>query len=95
LSSYFAWDNTGTRFQAKAIVTNGIFDQAKYSAYSPVFLSTTLILAYGIAFASFPSVFVHTFCSFVNFFLTLSRLLSLSSVVPKGYHAPIQAYTQR
>lgn len=64
LSSYLAWDNTGAPFSAKAIVTNGVFDQAKYSAYSPVFLSTTLILAYGISFASFPSVFVHTFLWF-------------------------------
>jgi len=64
ISSYLVFDNTGQIYQAKSIISNGVFDQAKYSAYSPVFLSTTLALAYGIAFAAFPSVFVHTFLWF-------------------------------
>ncbi|PPQ71007.1 hypothetical protein CVT26_014269 [Gymnopilus dilepis] len=64
ISSYVTFDNTGGLYQAKEIITNGIFDEAKYKAYSPVFLSTTLALAYGISFAAFPSVFVHTFLWF-------------------------------
>ncbi|KAF9015044.1 OPT oligopeptide transporter protein-domain-containing protein [Cyathus striatus] len=64
LSAYVSWDNTGMPYNASAIVTDGIFDQEKYSAYSPVFMSTTLLMAYGISFASFPSVFVHTFLWF-------------------------------
>ncbi|TFK30379.1 OPT-domain-containing protein [Coprinopsis marcescibilis] len=64
ISSYFSWDNTGGMYQAKEILTDGVFDLAKYQAYSPVFMSASLALAYGIAFAAFPSVFVHTFLWF-------------------------------
>ncbi|KAF8168231.1 OPT oligopeptide transporter [Crassisporium funariophilum] len=64
ISAYITWDNTGAPYQAKAIITDGIFDPVKYAAYSPVFMSTTLALAYGIAFAAFPAVFVHTFLWF-------------------------------
>jgi len=61
ISSTFAFDNTGQPYQSSTIVTDGIFDHAKYVAYSPVFLSATQALGYGIAFASFPAVLVHTF----------------------------------
>ncbi|KAJ3513061.1 hypothetical protein NLJ89_g3166 [Agrocybe chaxingu] len=64
ISAYISWDNTGMPYQAKQIVTDGIFDPEKYAAYSPVFMSVTLALAYGIAFAAFPAVFVHTFLWF-------------------------------
>ncbi|TFK41282.1 OPT oligopeptide transporter [Crucibulum laeve] len=64
LSAFVSWDNMGLPYQVENILTDGIFDPVKYAAYSPVFLSTTLVLAYGISFASFPSVFVHTFLWF-------------------------------
>ncbi|EAU93222.2 glutathione transporter [Coprinopsis cinerea okayama7 len=64
ISSYYSFDNTGNVYQVKEVLTDGVFDQAKYSAYSPVFMSTALALLYGIAFAAFPSVFVHTFLWF-------------------------------
>jgi OPT oligopeptide transporter protein len=38
-----------------------IFNQAKYEAYSPLFLSTTFALCYGISFATVTSVVVHTY----------------------------------
>lgn len=40
---------------------NLIFDQAKYEAYSPLFLSTTFALCYGVSFATVTSVIVHTY----------------------------------
>ncbi|KAJ2928830.1 hypothetical protein H1R20_g8122, partial [Candolleomyces eurysporus] len=52
-------------YDATAILTDGVFDQAKYDAYSPLYMSVTLPLASGIAFAAFPAVFVHTFCAYV------------------------------
>ncbi|RXW18921.1 hypothetical protein EST38_g6931 [Candolleomyces aberdarensis] len=64
ISSYLAWDNTGNMYNARAILTDGVFDQAKFDAYSPLYMSITLALAYGIAFAAFPAVFVHTFLWF-------------------------------
>ncbi|KAH6917448.1 glutathione transporter [Coprinopsis sp. MPI-PUGE-AT-0042] len=64
ISSYYSFDNTAMPYAAKDILTNGVFDLAKYEAYSPVYMSATLALAYGIAFAAFPSVFSHTFLWF-------------------------------
>ncbi|KAF5377622.1 hypothetical protein D9615_005109 [Tricholomella constricta] len=65
ISSYFSFDNTGSRYNARAIVTpDGFFNQEAYAAYSPLLMSTTLALAYGVAFAAFISIFVHTFLWF-------------------------------
>ncbi|PPQ62757.1 hypothetical protein CVT24_000451 [Panaeolus cyanescens] len=64
ISSRLAWDNTGMPYQASAVITDGRLDIAKYSAYSPVFMSVTLAIAYGISFATLPAVIVHTFLWF-------------------------------
>lgn len=61
ISSSVAFDNTGMAYNATRILTNGAFDVSKYVAYSPAYLSSTLAIAYGIAFAAFSSVIVHTF----------------------------------
>ncbi|KAG8220066.1 OPT oligopeptide transporter [Butyriboletus roseoflavus] len=60
MSALITFDNTGMPFNVTQIVTNGVLDIAKYEAYSPVFLPTTLAIAYGVAFAAFPSIVVHT-----------------------------------
>ncbi|KAF8898456.1 OPT oligopeptide transporter [Infundibulicybe gibba] len=64
MSAYTSWDNTASPYSPTAIITNGVFDVEKYKAYSPLYMSVTLILAYGISFASFAAVFVHTFLWF-------------------------------
>jgi OPT family small oligopeptide transporter len=64
MSTTFAFDNTGGMYQPANIITDGVFDGVKYAAYSPVFLTATQLLACGVAFAAFPSVFVHTFVWF-------------------------------
>lgn len=64
ISAYFSFDNTGNRYDPSAIVTDGEFDVAKYESYSPLFVSSTLAMAYGLAFAAFTSVLVHTFRKF-------------------------------
>lgn len=61
ISSSIAFDNTGNSYNPIQIITNGTFDLSKYEAYSPVFLSSSLAIAYGIAFASFTSLLVHAF----------------------------------
>ena len=55
------FDNTGTQYNFSAIVTNGTFDQAKYEQYSPMFLPITYAVSYGVIFAMYPAVIVHTF----------------------------------
>ena len=62
MSSYESFDNTGLPYDAAQIITNSQFDESKYLAYSPVYMPATLAVAYGVAFASFTSVIVHTFC---------------------------------
>lgn len=37
-----------------------IFDEAKYKSYSPIFLSSSYIISYGLSFAAITSTFVHT-----------------------------------
>ncbi|KAG1715802.1 hypothetical protein ID866_1378 [Astraeus odoratus] len=61
MSATITFDNTGMPYDPTQIVTNGVFDESKYSAYSPAFLPATLAIAYGVAFAAFASVIVHTF----------------------------------
>ena len=65
ISGHTALDNTGSPYTVKNIVTNGVFDPIKYTAYSPAFMPITLALAYGTAFAAFPALFIHTFCRFL------------------------------
>lgn len=61
ISSSVVFDNTGLSYNFTQVITNGLFDVTKYEAYSPAFLPATLAVAYGVAFASFTSVVVHTF----------------------------------
>lgn len=61
---YTSYDNTGAPYSAAAIVTDSLFDIEKYKAYSPIFLPATLIVGYGVTFASLTAMAVHTFCKF-------------------------------
>ena len=65
ISGRILFDNTGFPYTVQRIITNGIFDPVKYAAYSPVFMPTTLVLVCGAAFATFPAIFMHTFCKFL------------------------------
>jgi hypothetical protein len=57
-----SYDNTGASDNVSMLLTpEYTLDEAKYAAYSPLFLSTTFALAYGLSFASIISVIVHTY----------------------------------
>lgn len=62
ISSTGSYDNTGMPYNVSAIITNGIFDEEKYKAYSPLYISATFAISYGVQFAAFTAVIVHTFC---------------------------------
>ncbi len=50
------------RYNVSMILDDNLnFNQAKYEAYSPLYLSTTFALCYGISFATVTSVVVHTY----------------------------------
>lgn len=59
VQSSHAFANTGEKYNVTAILTNLKFDEAKYKAYSPLFLSTQFALSYGLSFAAVASVVVH------------------------------------
>ena len=66
----------GLPYNISAIITpDGLFDEVKYKAYSPLFLSATLQLAYGTQFAVITAVIVHTFREYLN--LSLLELYNL------------------
>ncbi|KAL0950706.1 hypothetical protein HGRIS_007482 [Hohenbuehelia grisea] len=60
ISAYVSFDRTGMPYDPSAIVSNGTFDAEMYRAYSPLYMSTTLAIAYGVAFAAFAALVVHT-----------------------------------
>ena len=63
ISSAGAFDNLGLPYNISAVITpEGLFDEEMYRAYSPLFMSATLMLAYGTQFAVITAVVVHTFC---------------------------------
>lgn len=55
-----AYDNTGNIYNSTKILDgSGNFDEAKYRAYSPIFLPITFAIAYGTGFAVLSCVLVH------------------------------------
>ncbi|KAJ5887188.1 Sexual differentiation process protein isp4 [Penicillium tannophilum] len=60
ISDSTSYDNTGRVYNVSKILTPGYtLDLEKYRSYSPIFLSTTFMLAYGLSFAGILSTFVH------------------------------------
>ncbi|KAJ5217960.1 uncharacterized protein N7498_000059 [Penicillium cinerascens] len=61
ISDSNSYDNTGQLYNVSKILTpEYTFDPVKYSQYSPLFLSTTFTLCYGLSFAGIIAVIVHT-----------------------------------
>ncbi|KAJ5091060.1 hypothetical protein NUU61_005930 [Penicillium alfredii] len=61
MSDSNSYDNTATVYNVTKILTpDYIFDAEKYRNYSPLFLSTTFMLSYGLSFASIIAVLVNT-----------------------------------
>ncbi|KAK3392966.1 putative isp4 protein [Podospora didyma] len=55
-----AYDNTGHPYVVSRILGDDLqFDEAKYMAYSPLYLPTQFALAYGLAFAAVAAVITH------------------------------------
>lgn len=94
ISSHNSFDNTGSPYIVRNIVTNGVFDPVKYTEYSPVFLPTTLVLTYAAAFAAFPALFIHIFCKFLFFPMMFLTCIMNSSVVPKGHCPQISQHSE-
>ncbi|CAK5284572.1 unnamed protein product [Mycena citricolor] len=74
ISTSGSYDNTGSPYNVTAILNDqGTFDEAKYQAYSPLYLSTTFALAYGLSFASITATITHAFLFFRKQIWTQAR----------------------
>lgn len=61
ISSSGSFDNTQQRYNVLRIVGKNLsFNRKAYEEYSPLFLSTTFALSYGLSFASTTATIVHT-----------------------------------
>ncbi|KAF9529995.1 OPT oligopeptide transporter [Crepidotus variabilis] len=60
ISARGAYTNTGQTYDVTQILNeDSTFNQEKYSAYSPLYLSATFALSYGLSFASITSTLTH------------------------------------
>ncbi|KAJ7058464.1 small oligopeptide transporter [Mycena amicta] len=74
ISSGGSFDNTGKAYDVSQILTaDNLFDEAKYKAYSPLFLSTTFAISYGLSFASITATITHAFLFFRKQIWTQAR----------------------
>ncbi|KAF8528192.1 OPT oligopeptide transporter [Hysterangium stoloniferum] len=65
ISSRTSYDNLGNRYNVTAIINDDLtLNLEKYKAYSPLFLSSTFALSYGLSFASITATLVHAFLYF-------------------------------
>jgi len=62
LVSSHSFDNTGARYNVSQIINSDLsFNLEAYQAYSPLFISASFAVSYGLSFASIAATFTHTF----------------------------------
>lgn len=62
ISDSSTYDNTGMPYNVSRVITAGFtLNEEAYHAYSPLFLSTTFALTYGLSFAAISSLIVYTY----------------------------------
>ena len=60
--SSHSFDNTGGAYNVSRVINADVsFNLQAYQAYSPLFLSASFAIAYGLSFASITSTVTHTF----------------------------------
>ena len=65
MSSRTSFDRYGNSYNVTAITnSDASLNAEKYESYSPLFLSTTFAMSYGLSFASITSIITHTFLYF-------------------------------
>ncbi|KAI0121994.1 small oligopeptide transporter [Daldinia grandis] len=62
MSDSSTYDNTGATYNVSKILTPQFtLDEEAYKAYSPIFISTTFALSYGLSFAAITALMVYTY----------------------------------
>ncbi|KAF9445612.1 small oligopeptide transporter [Macrolepiota fuliginosa MF-IS2] len=65
ISSRTSYDNTGNEYNVTRILTpEATIDLEAYHSYSPLFISTTFAISYGLSFASITATLMHAFLYF-------------------------------
>ncbi|KAJ8518259.1 hypothetical protein ONZ45_g4645 [Pleurotus djamor] len=65
ITSRGSFDNTGAAYNVSRIINEDLsFNQTAYSEYSPLYLSTTFAMAYGLSFAGITAILTHAFLYF-------------------------------
>ncbi|EGO19602.1 hypothetical protein SERLADRAFT_453552 [Serpula lacrymans var. lacrymans S7.9] len=65
ISSRTSYDNTMSSYNVTRILTpNATLDMGAYKAYSPLYVSTTFAMSYGLSFASITAILIHAFLHF-------------------------------
>ncbi|KAG2004332.1 peptide transporter MTD1, variant 2 [Coprinopsis cinerea AmutBmut pab1-1] len=106
ISSIHAFDNTGKRYNHTRIIDqNATLDVEAYENYSPLYLSTTFVMSYGLSFLSITSTITHALIYFwkpIRLQMRRSmreqpdvhaRLMSQYPQVPDWYYACIFVIT--
>jgi len=100
ISSRGSYDNTGAPYNVSQILNaDSTINLEKYHNYSPLFLSTTFAVSYGLSFASITATITHTFLYFRKQIWTQARtamheqpdvharLMSVYRQVPEWWYA--------
>jgi hypothetical protein len=102
LVSSLSFDNTGKTYNVSRIINDdSSFNLEAYKAYSPLFLSPSFAITYGLSFASIPATLTHAFLyyrkrAWVDAHRSLSqqsdlhaRLMSVYQEVPDWWYLTI------
>ncbi|KAG6829206.1 hypothetical protein H0H92_005335 [Tricholoma furcatifolium] len=74
ISSRTSFDNTGNTYNVTQIInSDSTFNAEAYAAYSPLYLSTTFAISYGLSFASITATLTHAFLFYRKQIWTQSR----------------------
>lgn len=74
ISARGSYDNTGATYNVATILNpDATFNQEQYENYSPLFISTTFAISYGLSFASITAMVTHTLLYFRKQIWTQSR----------------------
>ncbi|KAK7052416.1 glutathione transporter 1 [Favolaschia claudopus] len=105
VSSMSSFDNTGKYYNHARIIKDGKLDREAYKAYSPLYLSTTFAVSYGLSFMSITATIVHAIIYFwapikLQFKRSLreqpdvhAKLMMVYPQVPDWYYACIFVVT--
>ncbi|KAN0103573.1 oligopeptide transporter [Russula decolorans] len=102
LMSSHSFDNTGKQYNVSQIInSDSSFNLQAYKAYSPIFLSASLAITYGLSFATITAILTHNFLYYRKYIWTHAhrppsgqpdihaRLMSVYKEVPDWWYLMI------